>query len=432
MRLLAAAILLSMAALPAAAQTTRFARDPARFEAKQAQIVAAARAQSPQMAAELERAFATDIIAQIAPELKRLGLSADDMADMTAAYWVSAWEAVHGVVGKPSDPAQVRGARAQIAGVMAKNPSLATMADADKQDVADTMLLQTLLVDARMRAAAQAGAAMRQKMSAAIAAEAAQMLKVDLTRMTLGAQGFVGTGAPASPGGGAAPAAAAPAAHGDNWSRVEGVYFKSYTGVGVGGMVTVEYEPVVFFRDGSYYEVEGPALEDVDLSARRAAKPSAWGTWKRTGAAYVLTDSKGRASDEKLQDGSFFKAFAAEDGGGTLRRGYKRVSGGGNAALGGEMSIMVENRYAFAPDGSYSRAGSSGAIGSGAQSGVSMAAGGSNRGGGRYSIKRHTITMTGADGKTERQFFAFGSQGQVPRIDDDMIFIGDRAFVDMD
>ncbi len=430
MRFLTAAILSSVAALPASAQTTRFVRDPARFEAKQAQVVAAARAQSPQMAAELEKAFATDIIAQIAPELRRLGLSADDMADMTAAYWVAAWEAAHGIVGKPSDPAQVRGARTQIAGVMATNPALARMSDADKQDVADTMLLQTLLVDARMRAAAGAGAAMQKKMGDAIAAEAAQTLKVDLTRVTLTDKGFSGTGAPAPAGAG--PSAAVPAAHGDNWSRVEGVYFKSYTGVGVGGMVTIEYEPVVFFKDGSYYEVEGPALEDVDLAARRAAKPAAWGTWKRAGAGYVLTDHKGRASDEKLQDGSFFKAFAAEDGGGTLRRAYKRVSGGGNAALGGEMSIMTQTRFAFAPDGSFAREGSAGAIGSGAQSGVSMAAGSRRGGGGRYTVKRHTITMTGADGRTERQFFAFGSQGNVPRVDDDMIFIGDRAFVDMD
>lgn len=430
MRFLTAAVLASALALPATAQTTRFTRDAARFEAKQAQIVAAARAQSPQLAAELEKAFATDIIAQVAPQFAKLGLSADDMADMTAAYWVTAWEAAHGIVGRDTDPAVVRAARAQIAGVMARNPSLARMADADKQDVADTMLLQTLLVDARMRAAAQAGKPTQDRMSATIAAEAQQLLKTDLTRVTLTDEGFSGTGAPAATPGSAL--AAAPATHGDNWSKVEGVYFKSYTGVGVGGMVTIEYEPVVLFKDGSYYEVEGPALEDVDLVASRAAKPAAWGRWSRSGATYVLTDHKGRASDEKLQDGSFFKAFAAEDGGGTLRRAYKRVSGGGNSALGGEMSIMTQTRFAFAPDGSLAREGSAGAIGSGAQSGVSMAAGSRRGGGGRYTVKRHTITMTGADGKTERQFFAFGSQGAVPRVDDDMIFIGDRAFVDMD
>ena len=40
--------------------------------------------------------------------------------------------------------------------------------------------------------------------------------------------------------------------------------------------------------------------------------------------------------------------------------------------------------------------------------------------------------MTDPDGKTTRQFFAFGSKGTPARPSIDMVFIGDRVFVDMD
>lgn len=37
------------------------------------------------------------------------------------------------------------------------------------------------------------------------------------------------------------------------------------------------YVPVILFKDGSYYEIDDAALEDVDLAAARAAHPNLWG-----------------------------------------------------------------------------------------------------------------------------------------------------------
>jgi len=408
-----------------AGTATRFVRDPARFRANQQKLIVAMRVQSPEAAAALERAFSQDLLAAVAPDLSRLRIDPSDMADMTAAYWVTAWEASHDIVGRQTDPALLAGARRQIAGTLARDA--ARMRDGDKQDVADTMLFQTLLVDARMKAAAQGGADARRRMSDAVHAEATALLKTDLRQMRLTPAGFSpangasdGTSTPAKGAASAAPAGA----HAANWQKVEGVYFKSYSTFGVGGLMIQDFEPVILFRDGSYYEVEGDALEDVDLAASRARTPGAWGRWRKQGATFLLTDNKGSTNDYQLQQGSFFKAFPAESTGGKLSRRYKRISGGGNSAMGGTMAIAAQSNFTFAPDGRFATGTSMGAVGA-------TVAASSRRGGGmgRYRVERHSITLTGPDGRPRREFFAFGSQGTPARLDTDMIFIGDRVFV---
>lgn len=427
------------------AASTRFTRDPALFEAKQAQIVDAMRQQSPQAAAEIEKLFAQDLLALVRPELRRMGLDDQDAADMTAVYWIAAWEASNGIVGRKTEPAMTQGAREQIARLMAANPAMAQMSDRDRQDLADTMFLQAILAEARMDSAAKAGPTVQKQMSDMIHAEASQLLKTDLRKVTLSAAGFspatgrtgssdeANGGAQAAMAARAAPAgaAAAAAAHPENWFQVEGVYFRSYTGFGVGGMVTIDFEPLVFFKDGTYYEVEDDAIEDMDLGASRRARPTKWGRWARSGSGFTLTNARGKSSHEELQDGNFFKAFPAEAAGNRLAAPYKRVSGGGNSALGGEMTIMAQTNLRFAADGRYSRASSGGAIGSGSMTGVATSAY-SNKpasGVGRYRIERHTITLTEPDGQTRRQFFAVGSEKTPPRPDTDLIFIGNRVYV---
>lgn len=396
---------------------TRFVRDPARFEANLQKLVAALRRESPRMADAAAKDFA-GLLPRIGPELRKLGLNDADMADMTTAYWVTAWEAAHDIVGRRTDPALIAGARRQVAGTIAAGA--ARMTDADKQDVADMMLLQALLIDARMKGAAQGGAAVRRTTSDAIARQAAALLKTDLRAVELTPAGFRPAGGATTP----APGVASGPAHAGNWQQVEGVYFKSYSTFGVGGMMIQDFEPVVLFRDGRYYELEGPALEDVDLTASQARKPAAWGKWRKQGATFLLTDHKGNTHDYQLQQGSFFKAFPAEAGGGRLSRPYKRISGGGNSALGGTMAIAVQNNVAFSPDGRFTRGSNMGATGADVAAYSRRAATG-----GQYRIARHTITMTGPDGRPVREFFAFGSQGTPARFDDDMLFLGDRMFV---
>ena len=50
------------------------------------------------------------------------------------------------------------------------------------------------------------------------------------------------------------------------------------------------------------------------------------------------------------------------------------------------------------------------------------------RGPGSFRIGPFTLTMRYPDGRVERKFFAFGSQGTPPRIDSDRIFLGSQTF----
>jgi hypothetical protein len=421
---------------------TRFTRDGAQLKAKQEQILAAMRQHAPAVAEDLRKLFSQDVIAMIVPALRRMGLDHQDMADMTALYWVAAWEASHGIVGRETDPKLAQGARDQLARVYFANPATARMSDRDRQDVADTMLLQSILVEARMTVAAKTGPAMQKQMSDIIHTEASRLLKIDLRKVTLTAAGFApatsasvamnGPGqSPPQPAAESAPAAAtSPAPYHQNWERVEGVYFRSYTTFGVGGMVISDFEPLVLFHDGSYYEVEGPAIEDMDLAASRRTKPRKWGRWAKSADGVALTNAKGKSSQYKLQGGSFFEAFPAEAGGNKLAAKYTRVSGGGNSALGGEMTIAAQTNLSFAADGRFMRASAAGAVGSGDMTGVATSAYSKAAGGiGRYRIERHTITLTEPNGKTRREFFAFGSKKTPPQLATDMIFLGDRVYV---
>lgn len=217
--------------------------------------------------------------------------------------------------------------------------------------------------------------------------------------------------------------------HPENWNNVADVLFQSSYSTGVGGMVVMEYEPLVLFKDGAYFELADQALEDIDLAAERAARPVHWGTWKMQGNKYIFTDNKGRSHDHEMQQGSLFKAFPAEAGG-PLNLKYKRVSGGGNSALGGEISILVESRMTFTADGRFGSGSDVAMTGSGDQSGVSMAGGASKRRGvGSYRIHHHTIELRYPDGHSERRFFAYASSHTPARIDRELIFISDSPYV---
>lgn len=109
-----------------------------------------------------------------------------------------------------------------------------------------------------------------------------------------------------------------------------------------------------------------------------------------------------------------------------MARSYRRLPGGGNSALGGDVTIAVESRYDFKADGRYGRGGS---VNSGASTGIGTTIGRRRAPeDGQYRRDRHTLTLTGADGRSRRLFFAYSSQKEPPEADRDMIFVGGSVF----
>ncbi len=67
--------------------------------------------------------------------LVKSGFNPDDLADVMAAYWIGAWEIVHGT--EPS-PAAIKAARSQLRGMFIESKSMHDLSNADKQRAAET------------------------------------------------------------------------------------------------------------------------------------------------------------------------------------------------------------------------------------------------------------------------------------------------------
>lgn len=385
--------------------------------------------------------------------LSDTALRPDDAGDVLTAFVVLRWMVANDTKAEPS-PAALRAVRRQMVAPMADKPPLSPAAT--RAAFAEQVKLRTVLHHAGWQAAQRLG--MVPSFLATLSGDfipPAKLRAVALTgdglvgkggRKVPAARTAAGSAVPEAPAAAVAPTAPGNAPpvvvvgeppaeprHAANWAGVEGVYFRATTGVGVGGMVVIEFEPLILFRDGSSYEIDDVALEDVDLAAERAAKPRRFGRWTRSGGSYVLIGTGGKPQDYKLQDGSFFKAYPAEAGERTIARSYRRMSGGGNTAMGGDVMVAVSSRYDFRSDGTYGRGGATGATNSGATTGVGSAIGRRRApDGGRYALDRHTLTLTGPDGRSRRLFFAYGSQKDPPQPDREMAFIGGSVFTNPD
>lgn len=404
--------------------------------------VRAQRATNPIGAAETAREMARhDYDTIFRGFLDGTPLRPDDAGDVLAAFVALQWMVANDSMTEPS-PSALRAIRQTFVEPLAGKPPLSQ--PGARAAFAEQVKLRMVLHHAGWKAAKQLGVLPR--FLANLSNEFMPAAK--LQALVLTDEGLVGKGArrpapsprdvpppvadarptPLPNSVAPPPDAAQPPRHAANWDAVEGVYFRSTTGFGVGGMMTIDFEPLILLRDGTYYEIADTSLEDVDLAAERLAKPRLFGRWSSAAKGFVLTDFKGRSNDYALGDGSFFRAFPAASGE-TVKRSYRRLSGGGNSAMGGSVTVAVESRYDFHSDGSYGRGGSVGAINSGADTGVGTAIGRRRAPeGGRYALDRHTLTLTGADGRSRRVFFAYSSQKEPPEIDWNMIFIGDDVF----
>ncbi|CAO4152023.1 hypothetical protein GPNCGGLF_LOCUS3796 [Methylorubrum aminovorans] len=410
------------------------------------------RATSPIAAAEAGRELAKyDYDTIFRSFLDGTGLDPADAGDVLTAFVVLQWMVANDATVEPS-PAALQAIRRRFVMPMAAKPPLSQ--PVSRAAFAEQVKLRSVLHHAGWKAARQLGVMPR--FLATLSNEFIPATKLQALALT--EDGLVPKTRPAGarllrepsdpppptastdvappvnprtvtpPSAGAMADAAAPPRHTANWDAVEGVYFRSTTGVGVGGMVTIDFEPLIFLQDGTFFEIGDTALEDIDLAAERTAKPRRFGRWTRKDQGFLLTDWRGNANSYKLGDGSFFRAFPAVADE-RVTRSYRRLSGGGNSAMGGDVTVAVESRYDFKADGRYGRGGSVGAINSGASTGVGSSI--SRRRapeGGRYRLDRHTLILTGADGRSRRLFFAYSAQKDPPEIDRDMIFVGDSVF----
>lgn len=154
-----------------------------------ASFVAKSRAADPAGAAELERILANDPIPAIGAQIAAIGLRTDNVADAMAVYVMEAWEVVSGQLLAPSR-ARAQAVRRQMTHAIGFTPAFVDASDAEKQVLAEAMLVQAALIANAAIGARQNGPEQLALVRAAVTKGARATLGFDLAGMTLTDRGL--------------------------------------------------------------------------------------------------------------------------------------------------------------------------------------------------------------------------------------------------
>lgn len=202
-------------------------------------------------------------------------------------------------------------------------------------------------------------------------------------------------------------------------SQIEGVYMNlTYQG-GVGGYIYPVYEPVLFLKDGTYWDGMNVPPADLDIAASRQGEPRRWGRWKRVGKKFQLQDEKGKWDDpEAMQESK--PGVSGEKLNGT----FTSIGGGGNVAYGGGTMIAVVNSFTFLPDGNFKAGKFASASSNESTSPVGVSTYSKSEYDGTYTIDGYTLTLRYKDGRVERRAFSF-----MDAKDKDAIYLNGSAYL---
>jgi hypothetical protein len=184
-----------------------------------------------------------------------------------------------------------------------------------------------------------------------------------LTRSAAGALDIPGgalaarrSGPPAAPVHAASPSRTDPSRSGATLAaQIDSFGFDTRAGFGVGGFITTEIYPVVLMRDGAALRDVAGLSDPGGLAAHRAANPDKWTRWRRADGKVELLKKDG------WKPLPFSRTYAKLPAGLRLDGLYRRLSGGGNLAVGGSQSVAAVSEYRFWPDGAVVRGGGAGA-----------------------------------------------------------------------
>jgi uncharacterized protein YjbI with pentapeptide repeats len=154
-----------------------------------ASFVQKTQAADPAGAEQLKALFASgDIVALMEEELSKVGLHTTNLADAYTVWWINCWSAVHADFSTP-DRATIDAVKAQAARALLAGGKTAETSDALKQQFAEAMLVQALLLDAALQQAK--GNPAQLKLLATAANTGAMGMGLDMRSMVLTSSGFV-------------------------------------------------------------------------------------------------------------------------------------------------------------------------------------------------------------------------------------------------
>ena len=183
----------SLQSAPAASSQQRLSLSfrPSLLRRKQnlAQFVNKTRADNPEGAAQMAKLFATtDVIGVIGQGIAPFGLRVDNVADAYTVYWTNAWLGSRGRSDTLSQQ-QLTAVKNQATNALLAIPAFISASDAQKQEMAEAMLVQAAMIEAYI-GNAKSDPALMSKVKAAIA-KGGKGMGLDLYAMNLTPNGFV-------------------------------------------------------------------------------------------------------------------------------------------------------------------------------------------------------------------------------------------------
>lgn len=167
----------------------RYTPSKARRTANLARFVEATRRTDPATAATMQKQFASgDFIEKIGEALARHGMRVDDLSDAYTVWWITAWQATKGSSAETSQ-ATNQAVRRQAAAALGEIGAVARASDAAKQELAESLFIQTVLIEAMVEQSK--GDPARLDALAAAVNQGARGMGIDLSTMELTERGFV-------------------------------------------------------------------------------------------------------------------------------------------------------------------------------------------------------------------------------------------------
>jgi hypothetical protein len=150
-------------------------------------FLAKLRASDSPGAGQIEQISPVNVAMAINKSMASVGLKSNNVADAYAVYWTNAWIGSRGQ-NEDLPKAQMIAVRNQAANALLLNPKFTSATNIQKQELAESMILQAILISATIDNT-KSDPVLLEKVKVAIA-QGAKGMGLDLDRMTLTPQGF--------------------------------------------------------------------------------------------------------------------------------------------------------------------------------------------------------------------------------------------------
>lgn len=176
---------------PVRAANFRYTPSKSRRAINLQNFISKSRAIDPHGADNLAKVIASqDLIDAMRAPLARYDLRIDNVADAYTVWLINAWQATRGTMDDPS-VAATAAVRRQVISAMASTAVFTTATDASKQEMAEALLLQALMVESAVEQSK--GNPVQMQAVGQAAAQGALGMGIDLSRVNLTDQGMVST-----------------------------------------------------------------------------------------------------------------------------------------------------------------------------------------------------------------------------------------------